>query len=119
MCYCYYIKIEELEAKVEDLQMLKFGQLIDLEKIENVEVNKAAEELREKIHSEERRKARELRQIRESYQAAKDDLITVTKTNTACLQRYAELTQEKNRMTRTLNIIEQDGLVSSAMENCN
>ena len=39
----------ELGARARDVQMLKFGQLIDLERLEATGVNKPAEELREKI----------------------------------------------------------------------
>ena len=42
-------KLRELDARARDVQLLKFGQVIDLERIESVGVNKAAEELREKI----------------------------------------------------------------------
>ena len=39
--------LRELDARLTDVQMLKFGQVIDLERIESVGVNKAAEELTE------------------------------------------------------------------------
>ena len=42
-------KLRELDARLRDVQMLKFGQVIDLERIESVGVNKPAEELRERI----------------------------------------------------------------------
>ena len=42
-------RLRELDARARDVQLLKFGQVIDLERIESVGVNKAAEELKERI----------------------------------------------------------------------
>ena len=41
-------KLRELDARARDVQLLKFGQVIDLERIESVGINKAAEELKVK-----------------------------------------------------------------------
>jgi len=40
--------------------MLKFGQIIDLEKLERMGVNKNAEELKEKLNKNENKYANEL-----------------------------------------------------------
>lgn len=42
--------------------MLKFGRLVDLEKLETVSVNRVAEELKEKLREQE---ANNLKEIRE------------------------------------------------------
>jgi hypothetical protein len=53
-------KQAELDQRLYEVQMLKFGRIIDLEKLEKLGVNKTADELREKLVKEEYRNAREL-----------------------------------------------------------
>ena len=42
------------------MQLLKFGRLVNLEKLENVSVNKVAEELKEQLRSQELESAKEI-----------------------------------------------------------
>jgi hypothetical protein len=42
------------------MQMLKFGRLVDLERLENVTVNRTAEELKERLRQQELQNANEL-----------------------------------------------------------
>ena len=42
------------------MQLLKFGRLVDLEKLETVSVNRAAEELKEQLRSQEFSNAKEI-----------------------------------------------------------
>ena len=49
-----------MEDKVQQIQMLKFGRLVDLEKLETVSVNRVAEELKEKLREQEARTAKEI-----------------------------------------------------------
>ena len=42
------------------MQMLKFGRLVDLAKLETVSVNRTVEELKEKLRQEEMISAREI-----------------------------------------------------------
>jgi hypothetical protein len=48
-----FFQISELEEKVKNMQMLKFGRLVDLERLENVTVNRTAEELKERLRQQE------------------------------------------------------------------
>ena len=54
------IQIKELEDKVQQIQMLKFGRLVDLEKLETVSVNRVAEELKEKLREQETSNLKEI-----------------------------------------------------------
>lgn len=47
--------------------MLKFGRIVDLEQLENVSVNKLAEELQRKIKEEEITANKELAQFKVQY----------------------------------------------------
>ena len=55
-----FLQISELEEKVKNMQMLKFGRLVDLERLENVTVNRTAEELKERLRQQELQNANEL-----------------------------------------------------------
>ena len=45
---------------MKQMQLLKFGRLVDLEKLENLTVNKVAEELKEQLRSQEFANAKEI-----------------------------------------------------------
>ena len=53
-------QIGELEEKVRNMLMLKFGRLVDLEKLETVTVNRTVEELKEKLRQQESKSAAEI-----------------------------------------------------------
>ncbi len=57
------LRVAELTAKARDVQMLKFGQIVDLEKLEKLGVNKAADELKEKLLREDHQRIRQLAEI--------------------------------------------------------
>ena len=44
---------KELDEKCSEVQMLKFGQVINLETLEQMSVNKTAEELKERLKLEQ------------------------------------------------------------------
>jgi hypothetical protein len=52
--------LAELEKRAYNVQMLKFGQIIDLEKLERMGINKAADELRDKLQKEDVKRSKEL-----------------------------------------------------------
>jgi hypothetical protein len=56
-------QLQEYEMRAHDVQMLKFGKVIDLEKLERMGVNKNADELREKIQKEDQRREKELEEV--------------------------------------------------------
>eukprot|EP00002_Diphylleia_rotans_P014287 TRINITY_DN2784_c0_g1_i6.p1 TRINITY_DN2784_c0_g1~~TRINITY_DN2784_c0_g1_i6.p1 ORF type:complete len:1834 (-),score=489.32 TRINITY_DN2784_c0_g1_i6:186-5687(-) len=96
-------KKSELEARAFDVQMLKFGQAINLEMIEKMSVNKTADEMKERIRKEERERLIELEQWQQTINTAKDELMQSTQRNTAKLHKLAELSQTQQRLEATLN----------------
>ncbi|EPZ33083.1 PAS domain-containing protein [Rozella allomycis CSF55] len=56
----------ELEAKAHDVQMLKFGRIIDLDKLERMSTNKALDEAKEKNQQEELKRKKELEDLETS-----------------------------------------------------
>eukprot|EP00976_Prorocentrum_cordatum_P071208 1180232-Prorocentrum_minimum.AAC.2 len=53
-------RIAELEGRAYDVQMLKFGQLIDLSVLDRMGSNKGADDLRESLKKQELQHAMEL-----------------------------------------------------------
>ncbi len=50
----------ELESRLYEVQMLKFGRTIDLERLEKLGFNKTADELRDKLMREDSKRTRQL-----------------------------------------------------------
>ena len=78
---------------VTSIQILKFGQEVDLDAIEGMSVNKTAEELRLALKKLEARGERELAAWEQRLSEAASELSRVTKANTEKLARVAELTR--------------------------
>jgi hypothetical protein len=51
--------LNALNTKAHEVQMLKFGRLVDLEKLEKIGINKNAEDFREKIEKEDAKRLAE------------------------------------------------------------
>ncbi len=75
------------------IQILKFGQEVDLDAIEGMSVNKTAEELRLALKKLEARGEPELAAWEQRLSEAASELSRVTKANTEKLARVAELTR--------------------------
>ncbi|KAI9014667.1 hypothetical protein BC832DRAFT_164254 [Gaertneriomyces semiglobifer] len=91
-------KLQELEARATDVQMLKFGQIIDLEKLERMGVNKNADELREKLAKEDSKRLKELEQLDSKINELKEALTEATRENTEHLESLTSLTDTRQRL---------------------
>jgi hypothetical protein len=96
-------RVAELQEKARDVQMLKFGQIVDLEKLERLGSNKAAEELKDKLQKEELKRAREIASLEKQIREEKTSLMTVMQENTLCLERIVLLQDQKQNVERGLN----------------
>ncbi|KAJ1483700.1 hypothetical protein T484DRAFT_1949413 [Baffinella frigidus] len=96
-------RLRELEARARDVQMLKFGQEVDLEVLEKMSVNKIAEELKVQLKALEMSNAKELKAWQAQMEEAAVELAAATKHNTDKLQRVAELTSAQHRLEKELN----------------
>ncbi|KAJ3173567.1 Cilia- and flagella-associated protein 44 [Geranomyces variabilis] len=96
-------KLQELEARAVDVQMLKFGQIIDLEKLERMGVNKNADELREKLAKEDVKRLKEVEDLQAEVVKLREQLTEVTKDNTVRLERLVDLTDTKQTLEEGLN----------------
>jgi hypothetical protein len=96
-------RIAELEGRAYDVQMLKFGQLIDLSVLDRMGSNKGAEDLKEALKKQEVQHQLEIDEWNQKIEQAQLELTEVTKHNTACLAAVADLTHTQKQLEGVLN----------------
>ncbi|TPX71174.1 hypothetical protein SpCBS45565_g01378 [Spizellomyces sp. 'palustris'] len=97
------LKLQELEARATDVQMLKFGHIIDLEKLERMGVNKGADELREKLAKEDAKRLKEVEELEVQLNRLKEEITDVTRENTVRLESLVDLTDARQKLEEQLN----------------
>ncbi|EDO32311.1 predicted protein, partial [Nematostella vectensis] len=95
--------IDELEEKVRNMMMLKFGRLVDLEKLETVTVNRTVEELKEKLRQAESESARDVAKWDSKIDSYKQKSTQLTRENTQRLDTFTVLLQEKKELEHMLD----------------
>jgi len=96
-------EIQKLAAKSREVQMLKFGQEVDLDALSKRSVNKTGEVLEAKCRKIELRQMREMSEAQAKIRAAQFELSDMTKENTMRLARLADLTADQHRLEMSLN----------------
>nr|KAJ3422153.1 Cilia- and flagella-associated protein 44 [Polyrhizophydium stewartii] len=96
-------KLQELSDRARDVQMLKFGQTIDLEKLERLGVNKTADELREKLQREDNKRLKEATEFDGEIESLKERLTNVTRDNTLKLETLVQLKEQRSELEDSLN----------------
>ncbi|XP_067430871.1 cilia- and flagella-associated protein 44 [Thunnus thynnus] len=97
------VEIQVLENQCNQLMMMKFGRLVDLEALQTLSGNRTLEELKQEKLLQEAANAKEIKQwdakVEEEHQA----LMEVTKCNTECLLSLTMLFDEKSELEHKLN----------------
>ena len=83
--------------------MLKFGQLVDIERLQSFGVNKVAEEMAAKLELDDVARRKELAQCDAEIEKLKLRLTEVTRENTAKLQELIACTEEMRDFERGLD----------------
>jgi len=96
-------KIKELDSKVEQIQMLKFGRLVDLEKLETVSVNRVAEELKAKLEEQAKSNSKEISEWDKMIDGHQSELTKLIRENTRRLDSYTILLQKNKDLQNKLN----------------
>merc|ERR1712054_178053 len=96
-------EIATLEKRCEDLQMLKFGQKIDLQALDLALETKSVDDVTEKIRVEELKNERQLLSMKNQYKKFREALLRATQDNTELLQRVANLSQRQFKLEKALN----------------
>ena len=92
-----------LEDAADQMQMLRFGKRIDLEKMERVMIpKKGIEELKVSLAEIEKANREELRKLNAKISQAQSELTKTTAENTAVLNAVANLTQKKRLLESRL-----------------
>ncbi|KAJ3069689.1 Cilia- and flagella-associated protein 44 [Podochytrium sp. JEL0797] len=98
------VKLTDLESRAVDVQMLKFGQTIDLEKLERMGINRNADELRDKLTKEDNKRVKELEGCDREIKRYKDTLTDMTRQNTMLLENLVNLTEAHHNLEEALNL---------------
>ena len=105
-------KIEELNTECDQMMLLKFGRIVNLEKLEMVTVNRLLEELKEKYRQTEMFCDREISQWEIAIQQHKENITMLTRDNTRRIQQMTMLLGEQKNIEEALEA-KQKKLVSS------
>ena len=105
-------KNRELDASAVQMQMLKFGQLIDLEKLERAMIpKKGTEELKVMLKAQDAANREEKRKWNAELAKAQAELTRMTAQNTACLNAVADLTTRQRDLEARLMTTQQSVFV--------
>ena len=92
-----------LNEKANEAMMLKFGRIVDLDRLEGLSVNHIVEGLHGKLRKVEQRRERDVSVIETEINSEKRNLAAVTRENTERLNRLHELHNAKERLEERLN----------------
>uniref|UniRef100_A0A3B4XPH3 Cilia- and flagella-associated protein 44 n=1 Tax=Seriola lalandi dorsalis TaxID=1841481 RepID=A0A3B4XPH3_SERLL len=94
-------KIQVLEKQCDELMMMKYGRLLDLEALQTLSGNRVLEELKQEKLIKEAAYAKEIKQW--DVEEARQNLMEATKTNTERLLSMSNLLDHKRDLERKLN----------------
>jgi len=100
------IQEKEIEAErrqCEELQILKFGQIIDLDMLSKLDDDEKTDALKKQLKEAEAETARSMAYWDARVNEAKAELAEVTRENTRWLERVARLTQAQYQLEYQLN----------------
>ncbi|TMW57715.1 hypothetical protein Poli38472_014318 [Pythium oligandrum] len=95
--------IAQIQHKCEQLQMLKFGQLVDIELLDKACDTTRVSELQAKVRAKEMDTERELSRVKQTQQQLKLRILQATEQNTALLSRIAALNERQFALEKELN----------------
>ncbi|XP_040915396.1 cilia- and flagella-associated protein 44 [Toxotes jaculatrix] len=96
-------KIQGLEEQCDDLMMMKYGRLVDLEALQTLSGNRVLEELKQEKLLREAAYAKEIKQWDAKVEEAREALMEVTKCNTERLLSMTNLFDQKKELEHKLN----------------
>ncbi|CAK0841778.1 unnamed protein product [Prorocentrum cordatum] len=95
--------IEELQGKYQDIQMLKFGQTVDLDLIERSAPNNWVLELQGKAREVEGENTEKLTQWQKKIEKQKKELAKVTADNTSLMEQIVSMGYSQMQLDAALN----------------
>lgn len=95
--------IARSQERSEQLQRLKFGQLVDLEVLDRACDASAVDELQARVKLREVEGERTLRRVKQMHPQLQHAILQATEQNTALLAQIAALTERQAELERELN----------------
>lgn len=95
--------IAEIQHRCEQLQLLKFGQLVDIEVLDKACDTTKLNELQGKVRVKELEGERAMLTVKQAQQQLKVQILQATQQNTALLTRIAELNERQFALEKELN----------------
>ncbi|TRY65681.1 hypothetical protein DNTS_005533 [Danionella cerebrum] len=99
--------IREWEVRCEQLMMMKFGKLVDLEALQTLSGNRKLEEMKQEVRERDGRFTQELRQWEARVSGAREALTEATRLNTERLEKINALLREKKALDNTLDALQK------------
>eukprot|EP00759_Apiculatamorpha_spiralis_P046826 PhF_6_TR42944/c0_g1_i1/m.65261 len=96
--------VSEWEAKVHEVQLLKFGQKVDLDRLENVSVDRETENLKLRLKAEEIKWERELNKVTASVEEIRMQYQNIVNSNSSLLTDLGNARQDQQRIEEELNL---------------
>lgn len=96
-------KIEKQAKECEEIQMLKFGQLVDIDALDKISVNNDEAELKSKSNELEIANEKEIFSLQAKHRRMKEKLLDSTNVNTSKLNNIAELNGRQFFLEKELN----------------
>ncbi|KAM6975484.1 cilia- and flagella-associated protein 44-like [Tautogolabrus adspersus] len=96
-------KIQMLEEHCNQMMMMKYGKLVDLETLQTLSGSRILEELKQEKLLKEAAYAKEIKEWNVKVEEARDALMEVTRCNTECLRRMMSLINQKNELDHKIN----------------
>merc|ERR1712079_431241 len=91
------------KARCEDVQMLKYGQLVELEGLDSATENEEANLLKKRLEKLTKESNAQIRRWKSKLRVAEDELSTVNFENTKKLTKVAELTEKQYKLDDELD----------------
>lgn len=95
--------LEELQAKFHDIQMLRFGQIVDLDLIEGTAPNKNVLELQDKAAEAEKEQRQRLAEWERRIEKQKKELAKATAENTRLMEDIVAMGYSQMQLDSALN----------------
>ncbi|XP_051991128.1 cilia- and flagella-associated protein 44 [Xyrauchen texanus] len=96
-------RIKESEVRCEQVMMMKFGKLVELEVLQTLSGNRKLEEMRQEIREQEGKYTQELKHWEAKLIEARETLTEVTRQNTERLRKMNSLLSQKKTLEDQLN----------------
>ena len=110
-------EVENLHTRCNELQMLKFGALIDLEALESFSVNDVGEALKEQLRVLEAHVVHKIKEMDEQVLLAKQELNEKLRTNTQSINGMVKLKDDRAFYDKELGEAQADVAVDSSFRN--